>query len=90
MFQAFSETVLAVAILISAAHAQQTTATLTGTVTDPAGAVVADVTITATNLATNAVRETKTADTGGYTLPFLPAGDYSVTAVAPGFQTAED
>jgi Carboxypeptidase regulatory-like domain len=87
MFQAFTRTVLAVAILISAAHAQQTTATLTGTVTDPAGAVVAGVTITATNLSTNAVRETLTGETGSYTLPFLPAGDYSVTAVAPGFQT---
>ena len=86
MFQAFMRTVLAVVMFISSAHAQQTTATLTGTVTDPVGAVVADVTITATNLATNAVRETLTGDTGSYTLPFLPAGDYSVTAVAPGFQ----
>jgi Carboxypeptidase regulatory-like domain len=86
MFQMFMKAVLAVVIFATVAPAQQTTATLTGTVTDPAGAVVADVTITATNLATNAVRETKTAETGSYTLPFLPAGDYSVTAVAHGFQ----
>src|SRR5436309_13945803 len=80
-------TVFAIAISAAAAPAQQTSATLTGTITDPAGAAVANVTITATNLATNAVRETRTDDTGRYTLPFLPAGDYSVTAVANGVQT---
>src|SRR5262245_26289417 len=87
MFQRFIWTFLIVIQFSSAAAAQQTTATLTGTVTDPAGAVVAGVTITATNLATNAVRETKTSDTGSYTLPFLPAGDYSVSAAAGGFRT---
>ena len=86
MVHAFSKAVLTAVMFSTVALAQQTTATLTGTVTDPVGAVVADVTITATNLATNAVRETKSGNTGSYTLPFLPAGDYSVTAVAPGFQ----
>ena len=86
MVHAFSKAVLTAVMFSTVALAQQTTATLTGTVTDPVGAVVADVTITATNLATNAVRETKTGNTGSYTLPFLPAGDYSMTAVAPGFQ----
>src|SRR5437867_7408082 len=87
MFQRLMRTAFAIAISAAAAPAQPTSATLTGTVTDPAGAVVASVTITAINLATNAVRETKTGETGSYTLPFLTAGEYSVTAVAPGFQT---
>ena len=87
MVHAFSKAVLTAVMFSTVALAQQTTATLTGTITDPVGAVVADVTITATNLATNAVRETRTGDTGSYTLPFLPAGEYSVTAVAPGLVT---
>src|SRR5215831_12179088 len=85
-FQRLITTVILIA-LAAAAFAQQTTATVTGTVTDPTGALVPGVTITATNLATNGVRETKSDETGSYTLPFLPAGDYSVTVGAPGFQT---
>jgi hypothetical protein len=79
--------IVAIALCAAAAFAQQTTATLTGTVTDPAGAVVANVTITVTHLATNAVREARTDDTGSFTLPFLPAGDYAVSATTSGFQT---
>ncbi|MBL8236584.1 MAG: carboxypeptidase regulatory-like domain-containing protein [Bryobacterales bacterium] len=69
------------------ALAQQTTATLTGSITDPTGATIANVTVKATNVSTNAVRETKSDDAGAYTLPFLPAGDYTVTAAGAGFQT---
>src|SRR5215831_11183188 len=85
-FQRLITTVFLIA-LAAAAFAQQTTATVTGTVTDPTGALVPGVTITATNLATNGVCETKSGETGSYTLPFLPAGDYSISAAAAGFQT---
>ncbi|MBI4905213.1 MAG: carboxypeptidase regulatory-like domain-containing protein [Acidobacteria bacterium] len=54
---------------------QQTTATLTGFVTDPTGAAVPGVNVKAVNNATNAVREAKTSDNGSYSLPFLPAGE---------------
>src|SRR6266540_5325356 len=47
MFQTFIRIVAAIAFWAAAALAQQTTAALTGTVTDPTGAVVAHVTITA-------------------------------------------
>ena len=87
MFQRLIPTVVVMVVLGAAALAQQTTATVTGTVTDPTGALVPGVAITVTNLATNGVRETKSDETGSYTLPFLPTGEYSVMAVAPGFQT---
>jgi hypothetical protein len=66
--------------------AQETTATLVGNIVDPSGAPVPGATVRALNTATNASRETRTDNTGAYTLPYLPAGDYSVTATAGGFQ----
>ena len=86
MFRTGSIAVVLTAVFVSAAFSQQTTATLTGLITDPAGAAVPNVTVRVTSLATNAVRETRTAETGSFTLLFLPAGDYSVTAAASGFQ----
>ena len=67
--------------------AQVTTATLLGTATDPSGAVLPNVVVKATNLATNASRETISDASGNFTLPFLTAGDYDVTASLSGFQT---
>ena len=58
-----------------------------GSVTDSSGAVVANVLVRATNLATNVSRQTETDSSGNYSLPFLPAGDYNVTATISGFQT---
>jgi Carboxypeptidase regulatory-like domain len=66
--------------------AQETTATLAGEATDASGALIPNVSIVATNLATNASREVKTDTSGSYSIPFLPAGDYSVTATLSGFQ----
>src|SRR5579859_1601954 len=45
------------------------------------------VTVRLTNPATNTSRETKTDASGAYSLPFLPAGDYSLAATLAGFQT---
>lgn len=61
---------------------------ITGTVTDPNGAVVADATITATDLVTGEVRNTTTSGTGDYTLPELKANPYKLSAEKQGFKTS--
>ena len=68
------------------ARAQQTTATIVGNVTDSSGAVVTGATVTITNTATNTVRTTVTDAAGQYSIPSLPAGAYSLTVEAAGFQ----
>ena len=68
------------------AAAQQTTATLLGTVVDPSGAAVGGVAVRAINLATNIAREATTDQAGNYSIPFLTAGKYRLTAALEGFQ----
>jgi hypothetical protein len=83
--------VLAATCLAAAAcFGQGTTATLSGTATDTSGAVVAEVTVRATSLSTNTVREAKTDAAGNYSIPFLQAGDYKVTATREGFQAQQN
>ena len=67
--------------------ARENCCTLGGTVTDASGAVVANVAITITNLATNRVISLKTDETGQYAAKDLASGKYDVSAVAPGFKT---
>ncbi|MFN3325173.1 MAG: TonB-dependent receptor domain-containing protein [Bryobacteraceae bacterium] len=66
--------------------AQQDRGTLTGTVSDPAGAVVASVKVTITNTATNATYETATNNAGQFTMPNLPVGPYRIQYEAAGFR----
>jgi hypothetical protein len=61
--------------------------TITGTVTDPAGAVVPNASVEATNTATNAKYPVGTSTTGNYTMTELPPGTYSLTITAAGFKT---
>ena len=70
-------------------RAQSQTATLTGVVTDPRGAVIAGAQITATALTSSAepVRSA-TANDGRYTLPLLP-GRYRVSVSRDSFATLE-
>jgi anaerobic magnesium-protoporphyrin IX monomethyl ester cyclase len=67
--------------------ARENCCTLGGTVTDASGAVVANVAITITNLATNRAISLKTDETGQYAAKDLASGKYDVSAVAPGFKT---
>ena len=65
---------------------QTTRATLTGTVTDPNGAVVPGATVNATNVATNISSGTKTNQEGTYTFTALPPGEYTVAVEVTGFK----
>ena len=61
--------------------------TITGTVRDSAGAVVAGATVTATNAATNVATSRTTSSAGDYTIAPIPPGIYSVQVAAKGFKT---
>lgn len=67
--------------------AQQVNGTITGTVTDASGAALPGAAIRVQSKATNQSRDTVSDGAGNYTIPFLPAGEYSVNLQAKGFQT---
>ena len=68
--------------------AQVNTASLTGQVTDTAGAVIPNASVTVKNKATAAERSTTTDSSGYYTFASLPVGIYSVTIELQGFKRA--
>ncbi|MBI1790649.1 MAG: TonB-dependent receptor [Acidobacteria bacterium] len=74
--------------LTGLAIAQGPVGTITGTVTDPANAVVPGATVVATNTATGVETTTTTTNAGAYTLPYLPAGAYQVRVTAAGFRSS--
>ncbi len=66
--------------------AQLNRATITGLVTDPSQAVIADAQIKATHMGTNFASSTASTATGNYTMPALLIGRYRVEVEAPGFK----
>ena len=60
---------------------------VTGSVSDPTGAVIPGVEVTVTNASTGAARTVITNETGSYTVSQLPPGTYNVSASLPGFRT---
>jgi hypothetical protein len=75
-------------LLISVAGFSQVgNGTITGTITDPAGAVIAGAAIEATNTGTGVAYPSTSTGTGNYTIPDLPIGTYTVTAKVMGFKT---
>ncbi|MDE3181498.1 MAG: TonB-dependent receptor [Acidobacteriota bacterium] len=80
--------VAATALIPRPAAAQDITAGLIGTVTDPSGASIPGAKVTAQDTARGTVWTTQTNSAGIYNLPRLPASTYNVTVEAKGFQTA--
>jgi hypothetical protein len=65
------------------------TAPLSGTVTDPTGAIVPGADITVRNQANGATFRNVTGENGTFIVPSLATGDYSVTVVKTGFKQAQ-
>ena len=75
-------------VLASLALSQGGSGQLGGVVTDPSGALLPGVTITATNTETSVASTTITNETGSYNFPSLQPGPaYRIAASLPGFQT---
>src|SRR5258708_22730114 len=73
--------------LAGSLHAQTTTATLSGVVRDPTGAVVPQVKITLKNNDRGTARTISTASDGRYIFPSVEPGTYELRAECTGFST---
>jgi hypothetical protein len=80
---------LAACALLGAAAclAQQITGSITGTVTDPAGAAVVSAAAKLSNTGTGLVQSTTTDDAGNFRFLLLPPGTYSLQVSAAGFKS---
>jgi Carboxypeptidase regulatory-like domain len=72
---------------LNVARADNLYASIRGTVSDPTGAGVPDVTVTATNVATGVTQQVTSASDGSFSFLQLAVGDYNVTANKAGFET---
>jgi hypothetical protein len=70
------------------AFAQDVTATIAGTVTDPSGAAVSGATITAKSVERGITYTATSNDSGLYRISQLPVGNYDLRVEKPGFQTS--
>ena len=83
--------VLVIALLMTPSLVAQSLVSgdLTGTVTDPSGAVVPNATVTLKSNSTGATRNTTSTNNGSYRFSLLQPGSYTVSASASGFSKAE-
>src|SRR5688572_7975416 len=79
---------LALVLLFSTSAFAQATTSLSGVVKDSAGGVVPGASVVVKNVATGATFEATSNTSGGYSIPALQAGQYTVTVSLSGFKTA--
>ena len=82
---ALSLSVGASAVFFAPAAYAQASGEVSGSVTDPSGAIIPGITVTLKNLETNASRTTTTGSAGIYTVNNLQPGEYSVSVTGDGF-----
>jgi hypothetical protein len=78
--------VLGFFLCTAAAFGQVAGGTITGTITDPAGASVANASVQARNVESGTVYPVQSTTTGNYTIPNLPVGTYELDVTATGFK----
>ncbi len=79
---------LSVLVILAAAisAAQSPAGTISGTLRDPSGAVIAGARVEALSRSTGQIRRAVASESGDYSFPALSAGEYQVSAEASGFQ----
>ena len=77
---------LLVALVATTVSAQVVTVSIDGRVYDTTGAAIPQASVIATNSATGYSRTVNADATGGYKIPALPVGDYTISAQKEGFQ----
>ena len=75
--------------LSASLYGQSDRGTITGTVSDPAGALVPAATVIAINPETGLQFRTATTTTGNYTIPSVPVGTYDLTIEHAGFRKSQ-
>ena len=79
--------VAAALVGVCLSYSQQITGSVTGTVTDPAGAAVSSSQVKLTNTGTGAAEAVSADSEGNFRFLLLPPGNYSVQVTAPGFKS---
>ncbi|MCL2659372.1 MAG: TonB-dependent receptor [Acidobacteriaceae bacterium] len=74
-------------LLLTPLSAQVKSGAIMGTVTDSSGAVVPGAAVSVVNEETNLSAAAKTTGTGGYMVPYLSIGRYTLTVTATGFES---
>ena len=74
-------------LFAASAYSQTGLATVTGTLTDTSGAVVANAPIELKNNDTGALFTAASSGTGNFTLSQVPVGDYDLVITVPGFKS---
>jgi hypothetical protein len=76
--------------LVLSGFGQEVRGTITGTVTDPQGAAIADAKVTVKSLDTNVEYPATTNAAGLYVVPLLSPGNYSVSVTKEGFSRSQE
>lgn len=79
---------LVLPLMVGTAFGQEFRASITGSVTDPNGAVVPGATVTLRNNATNVTQTNPTNISGSFNFPLVQPGTYTVSVVGDGFKTS--